>query len=1210
MQIVPAVEYKSTMERSRARLDYYIEKAVGATDEQSWEENAERSIEQAIKEWETENLAEKETDPEGYEKKQKELRTYLELEKESKYVEWLTGRFAEKAGKEVLKELKAELKAAIRGYSVEGYGADEAEKLQKDIKLKTEEIIERYIEEYESRYGIKNLELAARIKEKGIREEAVRDGKECLEKEEVITEARMLARAEGSRLVARFQSDTKSLRAEKSEKAAGVIAGRIAEKAAKESNEKIDELLTKIETNLETGEKEGYSNEGLLMQFQEVFNRGLSAWEEAELEFLTNRAEWEKEAEEAYNTSEKVWTEAYSELQKKRTEWAESIQEKIKDLKNKIEAENYEQEKKVEDLLEKYRALINEEVERKLQAAHSQKTIYNNLRSGLGTVTEGLNAFEKIFEIDGGNEKYDGLYSYWKTEAEGHVEKVDETLINEVKKRIKENHLEDTKTEAFVSWLEQAEQYNKRIKETIETIKNLTADTNVSEGKYSELELEIYKAKSVEKYWAEELEIAEAVEEYAETKDSTRESREETEKRLKESEESYKEAWKAYDEAIEKLNEYSKKIEEVGAKLQGAYRELAEKKETVEQLKAEYQLLYAQSQGLDEYAVVKQIYTNIKYYEETEKNLKAAEEKYEKYSLIKTIEEEKKKIEKNAEDSLSVYERTEAIIDGIIEKIKGGSIEEYESYLDGIDWKGTYETENGLYGTGEYLKEKYKEEMNEIRSYLNEIKTAEISEKTERFKEYVKRIYSAKALRAAEYIKKCEAYKKAGLEDSEPEVNETEKYLEKAEKELEADTELTYEEKSSIENLIKNLNEAEKYELKEEKKASLKEEGARYNKAKVRENNQKETKALLDYINTNEVTKNYKDKKYDSVIEYCAEISRLAEKCGRAAAKTAAEYIDSYLRQEAFKYQAESGNDQEYYKKELNKLAEEIEEKIQNNQENDYEKLIVEYNFLSYAYEEAEADKWITILEEEKYSENKKLEEKEAEYIKEFLSKNKNNEKEKTLEEITKAKKKFLTDIAECKALSEDGLNEESETNYNALKEAADSYLSKLMLCANEYRLLKEEVNTSQLEAKSREIKEAEEAAFQKTEYYQSVLEAFHKASEEYEKKVEETNEIYRKTEESRLEKRKAQAVYDWAESIYLKSIGENTDENYVTPKEQASEAEYAYKRAKQSREILEATAESRKKEKAKASEEEKAYKEADRNYYLASVLNSRLEEK
>ncbi|MEE1213040.1 MAG: hypothetical protein UHO11_11180, partial [Treponema sp.] len=47
-----------------------------------------------------------------------------------------------------------------------------------------------------------------------------------------------------------------------------------------------------------------------------------------------------------------------------------------------------------------------------------------------------------------------------------------------------------------------------------------------------------------------------------------------------------------------------------------------------------------------------------------------------------------------------------------------------------------------------------------------------------------------------------------------------------------------------------------------------------------------------------------------------------------------------------------------------------------------------------------------------------------------------------------------------------------------------------------------------------------------------------------------------------------------------------------------------------QSREILEATAESRKKEKAKASEEEKAYKEADRNYYLASVLNSRLEEK
>ena len=145
VQIVPAVEYKSTMERSRARLDYYIERAAGAVDEKSWEENAERSIEQAIKEWENEHLNEKETDPEGYEKKQEEVRTYLSLEKESKYIEWLTERFTKKARNEALKELTAEVKKAIRSYRVEGYEADEAEKLQEDIKAETEEIIERYI---------------------------------------------------------------------------------------------------------------------------------------------------------------------------------------------------------------------------------------------------------------------------------------------------------------------------------------------------------------------------------------------------------------------------------------------------------------------------------------------------------------------------------------------------------------------------------------------------------------------------------------------------------------------------------------------------------------------------------------------------------------------------------------------------------------------------------------------------------------------------------------------------------------------------------------------------------------------------------------------------------------------------------------------------------------------------------------------------------
>ena len=1210
VQIVPAVEYKSTMERSRARLDYYIERAAGAVDEKSWEENAERSIEQAIKEWENEHLNEKETDPEGYEKKQEEVRTYLSLEKESKYIEWLTERFTKKARNEALKELTAELKKAIRSYRVEGYEADEAEKLQEDIKAETEEIIERYIDEYEKKYGLENPELTARIRAKGISEGTLRDVKEYNGKEGVITEARLLARTEGSRLVARFQSDTKSLRAENREKAAGVIAGQITEKATKESREKIEELLTKLETNLEKGDKEEYSKEVLLDQFQEVFNQGLTEWEKAEQEFLTNRAEWEKEAEETTESVEKVWKEAYREIEKARTEWAESIQEKIKELQNKIDKENKEQEKKVEGLLEKYRAVLEEEVSKKQQAAQAQKAIYNNLRSGLGTVTEGLNAFKEIFETNGGNEKYKGLYSYWKTEAEGQVEKVDEELIKKVKERIEEENLTgDTKAESFKSWLEQAEQYNKRIKETIETIKTLSEEANESEGKNSFLELEIYKARAQEKYWEEEKEIAKAVEEYAETKDSTRESKEETEKRLKESNEAYEKAWKSYEKATEELKEYSKKTEEAEEELQKAYKELAEKKEVVEQIKAEYQLLYAQSQGLEEETVVRQIYTNIKYYEESEKKLKEAEKEYEKFCLIKALEEEKDELKKNAEDSFKVYNRLAEITDGIIEKVKAGSKKEYEEYLNGIKWEETYKTENGLYGKEEYLKEKYNNELTEINSCLNEIEGLEFSEKSNRYKEIVKRIYIEIAQKAAEYIKKCEAYKKAGLEGNEPDEDETEKYSEKAKKELEANSELKDEEKDSINNLIALLSKKEiAYELKlEEKKASLKADGVRYNEAKVRENNQKETKRLLKYIEENESKKGCKGGKYDSVIEYCIEISKQTEKCGNVAAKTATKYIDSYLRQEALKYQAESGKTQETYKAALNRLSEEIEEKIQNNQENDYEKLIVEYKFLSYAHEEAEENKWVKILDEEKFSKNKKLEKKEAEYIEEFLKKNTDNSQE---EQITEAKKSLLKAIADSKDLTKEEINEETEKKYNAIKEASESYLAKLQICTDEYKILKEEVNTDRLEAKLEEIKKAEEEAYKKTEEYQKSLEKLHKAGNEYEKKVEETNEKYRKSEESRKEKRKAQAVYDWAESIYLKTMGENTDENCVTPKEQLSEAEYAYKKAKQTREILEATAENRKKEKITASEEEKAYIESDRNYYLAYVLNSRLQEK
>ena len=85
-----------------------------------------------------------------------------------------------------------------------------------------------------------------------------------------------------------------------------------------------------------------------------------------------------------------------------------------------------------------------------------------------------------------------------------------------------------------------------------------------------------------------------------------------------------------------------------------------------------------------------------------------------------------------------------------------------------------------------------------------------------------------------------------------------------------------------------------------------------------------------------------------------------------------------------------------------------------------------------------------------------------------------------------------------------------------------------------------------------------------------SALEVLTEKYNIYNEKVDDSTKIYEELKAKRLLQRKAQEKYDWATSIYLKDMGENTSETYKSPKEKESEIKYNKERAEKTLLVLE----------------------------------------
>ena len=260
--LVPATELKFSMEKSLSRLDFYLENAHNARNEDAWQTAADNAVLTALKDWEAENIHLKETDGELWERYFEEAKNVFELEKNKNYARWIFERSFNNENFESVFELREKIKENSTKLKAGTYSLEELNENVKKIEADNAQIIEEYIKIYTQKY----LSSAT-----------------LLEKTSCATEVelQMLSKAEENRLFLEYSMQKKDAADTDSAQTADVLSDILSKTTQEETSIAMEELFNSLEKKIEAEKTNDAETQELLSRFKEVFNSALSVWEKA-----------------------------------------------------------------------------------------------------------------------------------------------------------------------------------------------------------------------------------------------------------------------------------------------------------------------------------------------------------------------------------------------------------------------------------------------------------------------------------------------------------------------------------------------------------------------------------------------------------------------------------------------------------------------------------------------------------------------------------------------------------------------------------------------------------------------------------------------------------------------------------------------------------------------------------------------------------------
>ena len=421
--LLPATPLAYERSTGHARLEQYLDRAQRVRNAESWHSICETGLLAAMSAWESVNVRDAENASE-WEKARSEAEVFYRMEAERAFAGWSVARMYESVGLEYGSALAAALRTAAEswnyalqdGEATRAVHADEAENAKAQWHVEVERIIDEYYSRWEVEHSGKGMELMERLSSLHLSDD---------EKKLIISrysnayasyvknEYALIAQAETNMLMNELLYDQHSIRKVSDSEAAQMIARGLARDAERQTDSDIDSLVRLLDTELVVSDADGISldEKDWFSRFEKTLASSMAKWDEAERNFLISRSEWEKNAERVYLNDEEVWAAAYKELSDRRKAWNEKITEKIYEMRKTLMEKESVLAQEIEAELVSYVSVLQSQKTDHEKTIEVQQHIYNTYRDMMKMCADGIDAWYEHW-----SEKYNGLYSYWKTE--------------------------------------------------------------------------------------------------------------------------------------------------------------------------------------------------------------------------------------------------------------------------------------------------------------------------------------------------------------------------------------------------------------------------------------------------------------------------------------------------------------------------------------------------------------------------------------------------------------------------------------------------------------------------------------------------------------------------------------------------------------------------------------------------------------------------
>ncbi|MEW5815615.1 MAG: hypothetical protein AB1798_09510, partial [Spirochaetota bacterium] len=469
--------------------------------------------------------------------------------------------------------------------------------------------IEAVLEEWSTRALSANAELLALIPE-GKTEyfTAAFTAHFSLYKTGLRREMDVVFQQEENRFISKRMRDQFSLRKKSEEETAVEVVKELIVRTETEIGEGIYNLMLGLHTAKgDAGAGDVSINADAWQEsFKREFEKGLSKWNRAEESLLVERLEWERQAGRDFKEGEKAWALAYGKLQEARRTWEAKIGKileegavqwrgKEEELSTSIERARQELSQAVKDRQGSLSARVENLVDLYTQSVNMMNTAYSSvdfwakkLKEKSYISEDELNSLKLDSPIynqitDRMNSRggepaniaaelrfWDGV---WK-QYQGYMHEAEENLSATYGIILSEISIESPPGSGIIR--------PPVYKEAVEgdTWERVHLDT---------YQVEVLKARAVEKYWAGQLAIAQRLSDYANDTSSGRMTDAESEKAYEAALAAYAEAKKAYDTAVTALEETGGRLSASKQDIDTLRVELIQKKKEIEEAESMYQ---------------------------------------------------------------------------------------------------------------------------------------------------------------------------------------------------------------------------------------------------------------------------------------------------------------------------------------------------------------------------------------------------------------------------------------------------------------------------------------------------------------------------------------------------------------------------------------------------------------------------------------------